>query len=171
MVEGAALGGQQGLDALEAEFELGDGGEQRGFGVGVGVARARSPTPEAVAGAVAAVTDLRVTLRGSAATVTFSAPADEGGGTVARYQVKCSDRPIVGYQEFLRAYAANEDGRKRNWWMAANLKGEPPPKKPGTKETFTVTGVPAGAKYFAVRSFDGARNRSGMSNVAAAGLK
>jgi len=50
--------------------------------------------------------------------------------------------------------------------MAANLGGEPKPKAPGAKESFTVSGVPAGAKHFAVRSFDDSRNRSALSNVA-----
>jgi len=47
-----------------------------------------------------------------------------------------------------------------------NLKEEPPPKKAGAKENFVVTGVPEGAKYFAVRSFDDSNNRSAISNVA-----
>jgi len=113
-----------------------------------------------------AVTDLKVTVQGDKATLTFSAPADEGGGRVARYQVKCSEKPIVSYEDFLNAWAANQDRKVRNWWMAANLRGEPEPKAPGTTETFTVTAVPQNAKYFAVRSFDDSRNRSKMSNVA-----
>ena len=78
--------------------------------------------------------------------------------------------PIVDYQAFLKSYAANEDAKCCNWWMASNVQGEPAPGKPGEKVTFEVTGaaVPAGAKYFAVVSFDDSHNRSGISNVAEA---
>jgi len=116
-----------------------------------------------------AVADLKVSVAGDKATVSFSAPADQGGGKVVRYQVKCSEKPIVGYQDFLKAWAANTDSKVTNWWMARNLKGEPAPKAPGSKESFTVSGVPAGAKHFAVRSFDDSSNRSALSNVAASG--
>ncbi len=115
------------------------------------------------------VTDLKVKLEGDGAQVSFTAPADEGGREVARYQVKCADKPIVEYREFLEAYAANKDGGVRNWWMATNVKGEPTPQRPGRVETFTVTGIPAGVRYFAVRSFDDSNNRSAQSNVADAG--
>jgi len=112
------------------------------------------------------VTDLAVTVNGDKATVTFTAPADEGGGVVARYQVKCAAAPLVDYEKFLDHYAANTDAKVRNWWMASNLEGEPVPKAPGGKESFVVTGVPEGATHFAVRSFDDSRNRSAISNVA-----
>jgi len=117
-----------------------------------------------------AVTDLRVTVEGDKATVAFTAPADEGGGRVARYQLKCSDRPIVSYEAFLKAWAANEDAKVCNWWMAANLAGEPEPKAPGTAESFTVSGIPPGAKHFALCSFDDSSNRSALSNVVTAKL-
>jgi len=114
----------------------------------------------------AAVKDLAVVVNADKATVMFTAPADRGAGKVVRYQVKCSDKPIVDYETFLQKYAANEDASVTNWWMAVNLKEEPPPKKAGAKENFVVTGVPEGAKYFAVRSFDDSNNRSAISNVA-----
>jgi hypothetical protein len=113
-----------------------------------------------------AVGDLKVTVAGDKATVTFTAPADEGGGKVVRYQVKCSDKPIVDYEKFLEHYRNWTDSKVTNWWMAENLKDEPGPKAPGSKESFTVAGVPAGAKYFAVRAYDSSSNRSGLSNVA-----
>jgi hypothetical protein len=116
----------------------------------------------------AAVKDLGVSANGKSATVNFTAPADAGGGKVVRYQVKCSDKPIVGYEEFLKAWAAGKGEAVTNWWMAANLSGEPNPKAAGSKESFTVSGVPAGAKYFALRAFDSSSNRSTMSNVAKA---
>jgi hypothetical protein len=116
----------------------------------------------------AAVADLKAALDGDGATVTFTAPADEGGKAV-RYQGKCADRPMVDYDTFLRMYAANEERNAMNWWMASNLAGEPLPQSAGRKESFVVTGVPAGAKYFSVCSFDDSNNRSPLSNVAEAG--
>jgi hypothetical protein len=114
----------------------------------------------------AAIADLSVSVSGERATVSFTAPADAGGGRVVRYQVKCSDKPIVDYDTFLKKFAAFEDGKCTNWWMAANLSGEPAPKAAGGRESFTVTGVPKGAKYFAVRAFDDSSNRGAMGNVA-----
>jgi len=118
--------------------------------------------------APAAVKDLRVKLNGERATVSFTAPADAGGRCL-RYQVKCSEEPIVDYETFLKAYAANTDGKVINWWMAVNLGGEPRPGAPGKKESFELTGVPPGAKHFAVRTFDDSSNRSAISNVAVVG--
>jgi hypothetical protein len=114
------------------------------------------------------ITDLQVTVDDGTATVSFTAPPDTGGGTVARYQVKCSDKPIVAYSVFLDAYNRWKHGGVTNWWMAGNLDGEPSPKSAGTTEKFTLSNVPEGARYFAVRSFDDSHNRSGMSNVAQA---
>jgi hypothetical protein len=113
-----------------------------------------------------AVTDLKVTVAGNSATVSFTAPADEGGGKVARYQVKCSDRTIVDYQAFLPIYNDHKEAEYCNWFLAANLSGEPAPGAPGTRESFTVNGVPQGAVFFAVRAFDDSCNRSAISNVA-----
>jgi hypothetical protein len=115
----------------------------------------------------AAVTDLAVTVDGDRVTITFTAPADPGG-SVARYQVKCSDRPLVSYERFRKHWADFTDGTVTNWWMGANLEGEPAPKKAGARERFVLTGVPEGAAYFAVRSYDDSSNRSAMSNVAEA---
>ena len=115
-----------------------------------------------------AVTDLAVAVTGEKAVVTFTAPADAGGKAV-RYQVKCSDKPIVDYVKFLEIFNNFQEGEFTNWWMAANLSGEPTPQAPGTREHFTVSGVPAGAKYFMVRSFDDSSNRGAVSNLAEAG--
>ncbi len=111
------------------------------------------------------VRDLEVRVAADKAYVSFTAPADQGG-KVARYQFKCSDKPIVSYEQFLKHYADFTDGTVTNWWMAKNLKGEPAPNKAGTRESFVVTDLPANAKYFAVRSFDDSSNRSAISNVA-----
>lgn len=114
------------------------------------------------------VKDLEVKLLGGGkAEVRFTAPADRGGGNVTRYQVKTSDLPIVPYDDF---DYARDVGKKRNWWRAVNLDGEPEPAKPGTKVRFTVTGVPEAATlHFAVRSFDDANNCSPIGNLATAG--
>jgi hypothetical protein len=111
----------------------------------------------------AAVKDLTVNVAGDKATVSFTAPADAGGGKVTRYQVKCSDKPIVDYVTFLKAYNAFKEAESTNWFLAANVKGEPAPQAPGAKESFTVTGVPAGAKHFAVRAYDDSSNRSALN--------
>jgi len=113
----------------------------------------------------AAVKDLAVKPLGDGkAEVTFTAPADAGGGQVARYQVKAATLPIAPYEEW---EYARDFGKKRNWWRAVNLTGEPKPGQPGAKERFVVSGVPAGETlHFAVRSFDDSDNRSAMSNVA-----
>ena len=121
--------------------------------------------PRADEKAPAALGDLAVTISGDKATLSFTAPADQGG-KVARYQVKCSDKPIVDYETFLKKFAAHEDAAVTNFWMAANVAGEPKPGAAGMKESFTVTGVPAGAKHFVVVSFDDSSNRSALSNVA-----
>jgi len=113
-----------------------------------------------------AVTDLKVKVEGNKAAVTFTAPADAGGGKVARYQVKCSDRKIVEYEPFLKLFNDHQEAGFCNWFLAANVKGEPAPKAPGAGESFTVTGVPAGARFFAVRAFDDSSNRGALSNVA-----
>ena len=113
----------------------------------------------------AAVGDLAAELLGDGkARITFTAPADAGGGRAVRYQVKAATLPIAPYEDWLYA---RDSGKKRNWWKATNCKGEPTPSKPGTKESFVVTGVPtARPLYLAVRTFDDSSNRSAMSNLA-----
>lgn len=112
----------------------------------------------------ASVGDLKVMLSGDgSAVVTFTAPEDRGGGRVARYQVKVDLLPIVAYKEW---DAARDRGTRRNWWRAVNCAGEPRPGKAGSRERFTLRGIPdSSTLYFAVRSFDDSNNRSGMSNV------
>lgn len=124
-----------------------------------------------------AITDLKAAAGPAAGrvTVSFTAPRDEGG-RVARYQVKCADKPILEYLDYLRLYNGNKDEETKfcNWWMAVNLQGEPgtgergqpAPGGEGARESFTVSGVPAGARYFALVSFDDSSNRSPLSNLA-----
>jgi len=112
-----------------------------------------------------AVQDLKVRVEGNKALVTFTAPADSKGGTVARYRLKCSPLPIVPYAEF--DYAADA-GKRTPWWRADNVSGEPAPQVPGSRECFKVEGVPEGARYFVLCSYDSAGNRSALSNQAVA---
>lgn len=113
----------------------------------------------------AAIGDLSVRLLGDdKAQVRFSAPADVGG-QVVKYQVKVADMPILDYEQW---DYCRDGGLRRNWWRAINCTGEPGPKQAGGKEDFVVTNVPGAPGrplYFAVRSFDEAGNRSGISNV------
>ncbi|HAK94570.1 MAG TPA: hypothetical protein DCM87_06110 [Planctomycetes bacterium] len=115
--------------------------------------------------APAPIADLAVERTGAGrAVVRFTAPADRGGGKVARYRVKCAPLPIVDHGEF---DFARDDGAACVFWKACNLEGEPFPAAPGTVENFEVRGVPdSPALFFAVASEDDARNRSARSNVA-----
>jgi hypothetical protein len=94
--------------------------------------------------------------------LSWTAPADEGGGKVARYQVKWSEKPIKDYAEI----DYREEGQKVCYWnIAANVPGEPKPQAPGAAEKLTVS-VPAGKKlYFALRSFDDSSNMGALGNV------
>ncbi|MFO7898405.1 MAG: hypothetical protein R6V58_05030 [Planctomycetota bacterium] len=116
------------------------------------------------------IKNLAVIVKGDRAKVEFTAPADRGGGKVARYQLKYSDKPLVDYGAFLDHWKKDTNDTVTNWWLGSNVDGEPKPEKPGDKVTFTVN-VPEGAKHFAVRSFDDSRNRSAMSNVANAAME
>jgi len=113
----------------------------------------------------APIMDLEVELAGETAVLSFTAPADPGGGRTARYQVKCSDLPIVADGAF---DYARDAGVRRAWWRAANLSGEPGPVAPGSRERFSVAGVPPGARFFAVRAFDASGNRSPLGRIAEA---
>lgn len=110
-----------------------------------------------------AVSDLSVKLTGDGrGEVRFTAPKDNGGGRVARYQLKADTLPILPYEEW---GFARDSGTKRNWWKAVNLKGEPAPSRPGTRERFVVSDLPNDPKlHFAIRSFDDSNNRSAISN-------
>lgn len=98
----------------------------------------------------AAVADLAVTLGGSTATVTWSAPAG-----AAHYQLVWSDKPI--------AASYTSDPGFTNWWRAN-------PVDPGqANPAGTAVTVSSSPVYFVLFSFDAAGNMSGMSNVASDG--
>jgi len=89
--------------------------------------------------------------------LSWSAPA----GQPARYQVKWADRLMV---ERLRW--PEEKTAKANWWAANHVTGKPKPAAAGTRQSMTVEGIPAGPRYFAIRSFDDESNRSAISDTA-----
>lgn len=85
-------------------------------------------------------------------TLRWTAPGDDGlFGTVASYEVRWSLLPITAL----------------SYGQATPVLGLPVPGPSGTKEVFTVRGLPeATTIYFALRSRDEAGNWSPMSNVA-----
>jgi hypothetical protein len=89
------------------------------------------------------------------------------GGAPARYQAKWADKQIVERLQFdiQKHTFAFDPVDHANWWAANNVEGEPQPGAAGAKETMTVEGVTPGKRFFAVRSFDAASNRSALSNV------
>ncbi|MFC1671950.1 fibronectin type III domain-containing protein, partial [Planctomycetota bacterium] len=119
-----------------------------------------------------AVTDLAAKALGDGKVeLSWTAPADQGGGKVALYQVKYAGRLIKDYP-----YTGEDwrrDWRDVSYWnMVSNVLGEPTPGKPGTKEKMTLEGLEAGKKlHFAMRSEDDGPNRSPMSNVVEAEVK
>ncbi|HOX07356.1 MAG TPA: hypothetical protein PK280_13215 [Planctomycetota bacterium] len=116
-----------------------------------------------------AVADLKATAAGGGKVeLSWTAPADEGGGKVVRYQVKWSEKPIKDYLDI----NYREEGQAVCYWnIATNVAGEPAPQAPGAAEKLTVT-VPAGkALHFAVRSFDDSSNMGAISNVVKVDVK
>lgn len=121
--------------------------------------------PRADAEPPAAVTDLKARkIEGGKIEITFTAPADAGGGRVVRYQLKMADLPIVSYDQW---DFARDLGVKRNWWRAYNVRGEPAPSAPGAAERFVLVDLPDFKQlHFALRSYDDSGNRSALSNLA-----
>jgi len=93
--------------------------------------------------------------------LTWTAPADRGGGKVARYQLKHAPVPFCSFEE----YKFPEDqGKRWTWWAGHNVAGEPAPGEPGAKQTAEIAGVPAGKRHFCLVSRDDSHNESPMSN-------
>jgi len=110
-----------------------------------------------------AVKDLTAqALGGGRVSLSWTAPA----GEPVLYQVKWSDKPMVERLKY-----PEEKDAKGNWWAANYVEGEPTPGFPGAKETMTVENVAPGKRTFAVRSFDSARNRSALGNLAEVEVK
>jgi len=109
------------------------------------------------------IRDLSVeALGGGKVRLTWTAPA---GGAVL-YQVKWAEREMVERLKY-----PEEKDTKANWWSANQVENEPTPGAAGTSQALTVEGVSSGNRFFAVRSFDAAENRSGLSNKAAVDVK
>jgi len=101
----------------------------------------------------AAVADLVAQpLGGGKVKLAWTTPAD-----AVRLQVKYTDKPMVerAWPDKIETHA--------NWWAAAHVTGEPDPKR--GRQGMVVEGVPVGVRYFGIRSFDAADNRSDISNV------
>ena len=131
------------------------------------------------------IDDLKAeSLGGGKVRLTWTAPGGDGReGRAARYQVKFSaarivervkgwpDRtpPLPTNKTEWEARAAAFNARQRAFWAAENAVGEPDPARPGAKETMTITNLPAGRVYLAVKTWDDAENVSDLSNVVTAG--
>ncbi|MHC4917315.1 MAG: hypothetical protein ACYTGB_17700, partial [Planctomycetota bacterium] len=107
------------------------------------------------------VADLKAeALGGGKVKLTWSAPA----GDPARYQVKWADKPMlekIGWRKQAATHA--------NWWAAENVAGEPPPA--AGRQEMTVEKVSPGKRFFGIRSWDAASNRSAISNMAGLEVK
>jgi hypothetical protein len=130
----------------------------------------------------AAVEDLTAeALGGGKVKLAWTAPGGDGGaGRAARYQLKYStaklvervtDWPPPGAQlpagkDGYRKLADEHRGKVRSFCQAVNVGGEPAPAAAGGEQSFEVKGLAPGKHWFAIKSFDAARNISGISNVA-----
>ncbi|MGD1048691.1 MAG: fibronectin type III domain-containing protein [Candidatus Krumholzibacteriaceae bacterium] len=106
----------------------------------------------------AAVTDLAATDSTTVSvTLAWTAPGNDGNtGTAARYDIRYSTSPLTD--------AA--------WAYAMQTAGEPPPKAAGAAESFVVTGLAPGTRYyFALKTADEKPNWSALSTVASATTK
>ena len=88
----------------------------------------------------------------STARLTWTSVGDDGNaGTANRYDLRYALAPIDA----------------ANWASATQVSGETAPKAPGQSESFTVTGLAGGTRYyFALKVGDEVPNWSGLSNVA-----
>ncbi|MCG3181315.1 MAG: hypothetical protein BIFFINMI_03695 [Phycisphaerae bacterium] len=101
----------------------------------------------------AAVADLKAeALGGGKVKLTWTTPPD-----TARLQVKFTAQSMVE-RCTPEQYATND-----NWWAATHVPNEPSAEG-GKAQSMVVEGVEAGAKVFAIRSFDAAGNRSPIGN-------
>ncbi len=81
---------------------------------------------------------------GGSYTLSWTAPAD-----AKAYQAKYSTQPLkksLNYRKYQKTYAFAPE-EYDNFWAAANLRNEPAPAAAGTTQTWTVTGLPAAAKF------------------------
>jgi hypothetical protein len=85
-------------------------------------------------------------------TLQWTAPGDDGNvGTASQYDLRYS--------------TSNIDNS--NWASATQVSGEPAPLPAGSQQTFTVTGLQPGTRYyFAIKTGDEVPNWSSLSNIA-----
>lgn len=99
--------------------------------------------------------------------LSWTAPSDNEG-KMAVYQIKYSELPIKSYRDFNFAL---DEGKARNWNRAENVKGEPVPGEAGKSESMKIIGLKPGKWLFAIRSYDGHMNQSGISNIAGVSVR
>ena len=109
-----------------------------------------------------AVKDLAAKANGGGTVhLTWTAPGDDGdSGAAAEYQIKYANMTIKERSDW-----RNKPKEEISFWAATNCKGEPKPRKAGTKESFTVKGLKPGTYYFALKTYDEQPNQSDLSNV------
>ena len=99
-----------------------------------------------------AVTNLAAAAQATLGTwnITWTAPADNGNGYVASYDLRWSTSAIDA----------------GNFASATAFSGEPTPGSAGTAQSYTATGLPTGRTlYFALKSADDSGNVSAISNL------
>lgn len=98
-----------------------------------------------------AVSNLGVKVGQSTATLSWTAPGNDGSmGTAASYDVRYSTAPIT----------------QVSWSSATQASGEPAPTAAGNLQRFKVTGLAGGVTYyFAIKTTDSVSNLSALSNV------
>jgi hypothetical protein len=90
------------------------------------------------------------TLAPTGVDLTWTAPGDDGAtGTATSYDIRYSTSSITSEAEFD---------------AASVVPGSPTPQPGGTSETFTVTSLPSGTYYFAIKAEDDAGNIGAVSN-------
>ncbi len=98
---------------------------------------------------------------GGVVTLTWTAPGDDGAeGSAAEYQIKYANLLIKERSDW-----RNKPKEEISFWAAVNCKGEPKPRKAGSKESFIVKGLKPGTYYFALKTYDEQPNQSELSNV------
>jgi hypothetical protein len=123
----------------------------------------------------AAVKDLKAEALGeSKVRLTWTSPGDATWYQVKHHPGRIVERvegwpdrtpPLPTTPKEWHAKAEAFNASQRAFWGAKNAAGTPTPQAAGKSETMTVTDLPAGTRYFALKSWDGADNVSQLSNV------
>ena len=111
--------------------------------------------------APAAVADLKAAVKGDQVTLTWIAPGDDGKkGKASVYQIKYATKPIleiVPFPEKMKTHIT--------FWGSENVSDEPAPKRAGSRQSYTFTGLKPGKHFFAIKTRDEASNQSKISNI------